>query len=135
MTEILYHGSGVLVEELEPRLAKDTMFKEGCQKAVYATTDKNMALSFALGGIPDDNGNLERIMLSEYGSKMIFRKGTPNYGGKGYLYIIAKENFIHVMGTQWVCYEKVKPIDVIEIDVNDYLELCVVEQFSNDIKE
>ena len=30
------------------------------------------------------------------------------------------------MGSQWVCFEPVKPLEVIEIDVDDYLEYAIV---------
>ena len=57
---------------------------------------------------------------------MVFKKGHPNYGGKGYLYIIESNEFVHAMGTQWVCFKEVKPTEVIELEVDDYLEYCVV---------
>ena len=125
---ILYHGSPEKYDILIPHQAYDTGFEEGCQNAVYATSNKNMALAFALGGVPNADGELERVMMPEYGDKMIFKKGTPNYGGKGYLYILKKDNFRFAMGTQWVCFENVIPLDVIEIDVDDYLDICVVEE-------
>lgn len=125
--EYLYHGSSGYYKTLMPHQAYDTGFKEGCKNAVYATTNKNMALAFALGAIPDQNGEIERVMLPEYGDKMIFEKGTPNYGGKGYLYVLDKEKFQHAMGTQWVCFEEVEPIEIQEINVDDYLYLCQVK--------
>ena len=33
---------------------------------------------------------------------MVYKKGTPNYGGKEYLYILDKKDFQFAMGTQWV---------------------------------
>lgn len=88
--EYLYHGSSGYYKTLIPRQAYDTGFEEGCKNAVYATTNRNMALAFALGAIPDQNGEIERVMLPEFGDRMIFEKGTPNYGGKGYLYVLDK---------------------------------------------
>ncbi|WP_044916968.1 hypothetical protein [Butyrivibrio sp. WCE2006] len=58
---------------------------------------------------------------------MIFKHCHPNYGGKGYLYFLDKRKFKPAMGSQWVCYEEIVPDDVIEISVDDYLDLCVVE--------
>jgi len=46
---------------------------------------------------------------------------------KGYLYLLDKDKFIHAMGTQWVCYEEIVPEEIIEIMVDDYLNLCVIE--------
>jgi hypothetical protein len=124
--EYLYHGSPEKVEKLVPSQAFDTGYKEGCQFAVYATSNKKMAICFALGCV-EENENAERIMLPEYGDKMVFKNCHPNYGGLGYLYLLDKEKFSHAMGTQWVCYEEIYPEDVIEIQVDDYLDYCIIK--------
>lgn len=125
--EYLYHGSSRKCDVLLPHQAVDTAFAEGCQNAVYATSDKDMALAFALGAIPDENGEIDRSMMPESGNVMVFEKGTPNYGGKGYLYVLDKAKFQHALGTQWVCYEAVEPVEIVEINVDDYLYLCLVK--------
>jgi hypothetical protein len=121
----LYHGSPVKTQVLKPNQAVDTGFKEGCQLAVYATSNINMAICFALGCITDGE-NYERTMMPEYGDKMVFKKCHPNYGGKGYVYCLDKTKFVHAMGSQWVCYEEVIPEEVIEINVDDYLDYCII---------
>lgn len=126
--EYLYHGSSGYFEKLIPRQAYDIGFEEGCKKAVYATSNKNMALAFALGAVPNKNGEIERLMMPEFGDIMVFEKGTPNYGGKGYLYVLDKKKFQHAMGSQWVCFEDIEPIEIQEIDVDDYLYLCLVKE-------
>ncbi len=125
-TEYLYHGSPIRVNKLIPNQAYDTGFEEGCQYAVYATTNRNMAICFALGCV-EESENAERIMLPEYGDKMVFRNCHPNYGGKGYVYVLSKEKFSHAMGSQWVCFEEIVPDEVIEINVDDYLDYCIIE--------
>lgn len=70
---ILYHGSTSKYEVLIPHQAYDTGYEEGCQNAVYATTEK-------------------------------------------------------AMGSQWVCFEPVKPLEIIEIEVDDYLEYAIIER-------
>ena len=124
--EYLYHGSPVRVDKLIPNQAYDTGFEEGCQYAVYATTNRIMAICFALGCV-EESENAERIMLPEYGDKMVFRNCHPNYGGKGYVYVLSKEKFSHAMGSQWVCFEEIVPDEVIEINVDDYLDYCIIE--------
>ncbi len=126
--EILFHGSSNYFDVLKPYQAVDTGYKEGCQNAVYATSNRNMALAFALDSIPNADGEVERIMMPEFGDLMMYKKGTPNYGGKGYLYILNKKDFKFAMGTQWVCFHEIKPIEIIEIEVNDYLYLAQVEE-------
>lgn len=124
--EFLYHGSPKRLDKLVPNQAYDTGFEAGCQFAVYATSNKTMAICFALGCV-EENEDAERIMLPEYGDKMVFKNCHPNYGGKGFLYLLDKEKFTHAMGTQWVCYEEIYPDDVIEISVDDYLSYCIIE--------
>ena len=127
MKDYLYHGSPFKLDKLIPNQAHDTGFDEGCQLAVYATSNQNMAICFALGCIADGD-DAERIMMPEYGDKMIFKHCHPNYGGKGYVYRLDKSKFVHAMGSQWVCYEPVIPDEITEINVDDYLDLCVVEE-------
>ena len=96
--DYLYHGSPVKVDKLLPSQAYDTEYNEGCQYAVYATSNK-----------------------------MIFRNCHPNYDKKGYVYVLDKSKFKHAMGSQWVCYEEVIPDSIEEINVNDYLEYCIIQ--------
>lgn len=121
----LYHGSPVKTKSLCPRQAYDTGYEAGCQEAVYATDSLDMAICFALGVEGDENS--ERTMLPEYGMKMVFKNCHPRYGKKGYIYILNKDEFIHAMGSQWVAYKMQIPVDVIEINVDDYIEdYCVI---------
>lgn len=131
--DYLYHGSSGYFKKLIPRQAYDIGFEEGCKKAVYATSNKNMALAFALGAVPNKNGEIERVMMPEFGDIMVYEKGTPNYGGKGYLYVLDKKKFQHAMGSQWVCFEEIEPIEIHEIDVDDYLYLCLVKEKEGEI--
>lgn len=85
MKEYLYHGSPYKYDILIPSQAFDIGFEAGCQLAVYATSNRNMALCFALGCVADSEKEVERTMMPEYGDKMLFKNGHPNYGGKGYL--------------------------------------------------
>ena len=124
--EYLFHGSPIKVDKLIPNQACDVEYKEGCQYAVYATTNKMMAILFSMGCI-ETGDNAERIMMPEYGDKMLFKNCHPNYNVKGYLYYLDKSKFIHAMGSQQVCYEEIEPDCIEEIDVNDYLEYCVIE--------
>ena len=64
---ILFHGSPGRHEILIPHQAYDVGFEAGCQNAVYAQSYINMELGFALGARPDKNGEMERVMMPEYG--------------------------------------------------------------------
>ena len=125
--DYLYHGSPFKTESLHPRQAHDTEYEAGCQEAVYATDSLDMAICFALGVEGDENS--ERTMLPEYGMKMLFKNCHPRYGKKGYVYILNKDEFIHAMGSQWVSYKKQVPVDIIEINVDDYIEdYCIIAE-------
>lgn len=125
MSEVnkLYHGSSMCSEKLIPHQAYDWGHEEGCENAVYATSNKNVALAFALGIIPDGDGKSERIMEQEFGEIMIFLNGTPNYGGLGYLHVLSHEGFDYAGGTQWVNENEIIPLEIIEIKVDEYLHL------------
>ena len=125
MQNILWHGSPVKVDKLIPNKAMDVGFEEGCKLAVYATSNRNMAICFALGCVVDEK-NATRTMMPEFGDKMVFEGCHPNYGAKGYLYKLDGTGFEHAMGSQWTCMEEVIPLEVIEINVDDYLDMCVV---------
>lgn len=126
MKEYLYHGSPNKLDKLIPNQAHDVAFQEGCQLAVYATSSMDMAICFAMGCISDGD-EAERIMMPEYGNKMVFKNCHPHYGGKGYVYFLDKSKFVHALGSQWVCFSEITPDKVIEINVDDHLDLCIVE--------
>ena len=44
------------------------------------------------------------------------------------MYVLDKSGFQHAMGTQWVCFEEVAPVEIQEINVDDYLYLCQVKE-------
>ena len=126
--EVLWHGSPYKLDKLEPRQAVDVGFEEGCQLAVYATSNKEMAICFALGCEENQPGvDGKRTMLPEYGNRMVFEGCHPRYGAKGYLYQLDPSGFTHAMGSQWVCFQEVTPLERIELNVDDHLELCIIK--------
>jgi hypothetical protein len=121
----LFYGSSQRFAVIRPSEAYDWGYAEGCSNAVYATSNREIVLAFSLGAIPDDTGKYERLMDKKYGHeiKMIFCRGHPNFGGKGYLYKVSSEGFSYAGGTQWVNPSPVTPMEVTEIKVDDYLYL------------
>jgi hypothetical protein len=121
----LFHGSSKRFEIILQSQAYDWGYAEGCHNAVYATSNRDIALAFALGAVSDETGKYERIMDNKYGEEitMIFCKGHPDFGGKGYLYKVSSEGFTYTRGTQWVNPSPVIPIEITEINVDDYLHL------------
>ena len=121
----LYHGSSKRVNILMPQLADDWRFEAGRHFGVYATSNRDLALAFALGCVPDETGTCHRIIREKDRKpfKMTFVRGHPKFGSKGYLYKLSSRGFHHVGGDQWVCENPVKPIKITEINVSDYLHL------------
>ncbi len=95
----------------------------GSRLGVYATPDREIALAFALGAIPDKNGRVTRVMLGINPVQLIYVEGHPNLGGKGYLYQLRSDRFEQIDALQWVSQEPVTPVDIMEINVDDYLYL------------
>ncbi len=127
----LWHGSPYLLDKLVPNQACDIGFEQGCQLAVYATSSKEMAICFALGCEENRPGTCgRRTMMPEYGNRMVFEGCHPRYGSKGYLYRLDSKDFIYAMGSQWVCHHEVTPVERIEINVDDYLDLCIIRDGS-----
>ena len=123
--QYLYRGSSERVDVLRPRRQLNQRRKEDSQYAVYATSDRDIALAFALGAVPDREGGGLCTHMRE-GHKpveMIYVRGHPNLGGKGYLYKLSIEGFEHVGGDQWVCRGPVTPVAILEINVDDYSHL------------
>jgi hypothetical protein len=121
----LYHGSSRKTDLLRPHQADDWRYEVGRHHGVYATSERDVALAFALGAVPDETGTCHREMKRREGARaqMVFVRGHPNLGGKGYLYKLSSKGFRHVGGIQWVCDCAVKPISTLEINVDDYSHL------------
>jgi len=97
----------------------------GSEYGVWATSSRDVALTFALGAIPDETGAVIRIMRPQDLNpvKMVFVQGHPNFDGKGYLYTVSSQGFEHVGGEVWLCRHPVTPVEILEINVDDYLHL------------
>ena len=122
---VLFHGSSIKVDVLQPHQAEDGMSEAGRYYGVYATDLRDAAIAFALGAVPDEAGAVSRVIGKHDLNpvKMVFVRGHPNFGGKGYLYELDPSGFKKVSSTQWVCDREITPIKVIEINVDDYLHL------------
>ena len=119
--EFLYYGSSERMDIIRP------LADSGGRSAVHAFAVKEIALAYALGIVPDTNGEQDRVMdykFAEGKAVMIYLKGRPNLGGKGYLYKLSSDGFTSTGGTQWVCPIPVTPLAITEINVDEYLYLC-----------
>lgn len=119
----LYHGSSERVDVLLPHQAQDFLEEVGTQHGIFATPNRDVALAFALGAVPDNTGGITRVITSLNPVKMVFLQGHPNFGGKGYLYTLSSDEFEEVNPLQWLCRKSVTPLETLEINVDDYLHL------------
>lgn len=121
----LFHGSSTKVDTLQPHQAEDWLSEAGRLFGVYATDIRDIAIAFALGAVPDESGAVSRMMRKQDLNpvRMVYLKGHPNFGGKGYLYKLHPKGFKPMGEHQWVSTQSVTPLEVIEFRVDDYLHL------------
>lgn len=125
---VLYHGSPHRVERLEPRPARGVGPEHDTLTAVYATDSRNMAIAFAMSGIPDEKGNLSWTLEMEGDRPAIsYKAGCPRSGQRGFVYSLSPEGFQKVAAHQWVSYSPITPISCETIKVDDYLGWVVTD--------
>ena len=121
---LLFHGSTSRHEVLITKQAHDMGDSRGCKQGIYATPIREQALMFTLGIVPDEKGRRFAMAgRAPFPMKLIYVYGRPNVGGKGYLYTLDPSSFREVALYQWVAEGPVSPLDIQEINVDDYLYL------------
>lgn len=122
MPAFLYHGSPARLEQLEPRPARGVGPAHDMLTAVYATDSKNMAIAFAMAGVPDEDGNLSWTLTMENGiPHIVYKAGRPRTGETGFVYVLSPDGFEQVADHQWVSFSAVAPVSCEIINVDDYL--------------
>ncbi len=122
----LYHGSPEKLDRLEPRPARGVGPERDMLTAVYATHDRAVAITFAMGSVPDKEGNISWTLdldkIDEGGHpRTVYTAGGPRLGGTGYVYTVPADTFEPVDDHQWVSFNPVNPMAVETISVDDYL--------------
>ncbi len=128
----LYHGSPVRLDRLEPRPARGVGPEHDMLTAVYATHHRAVAIAFALGSMPDEEGHvswtLDLDKLDEGGHpRIVYTAGGPRLGATGYVYIVPSDTFEPVDDRQWVSFVPVTPASVEAISVDEYLHWVTYE--------
>ena len=119
----LWHGSIGKYETLKPKQALDISESPDCNlNAVYASDDKNIAILFGL--IPRDIDCF--IDYSKRPEKIVLINGKIRENKKFYLYMLNSENFEEkpIGSGQWVSFKEIVPIEIQELNTNDYLHLA-----------
>lgn len=126
-SQILYHGSPkkLIAGELLPRQAKDVdkTKTENCQKAVYATDRKMIAIAMAILASKGVNGASLNMAGKEEPYGTIY-SGWPEQK-KIYLYSLPSGNFLETgkESHQYFSRQSVKPIKTELLNIDDYLPL------------
>ena len=119
----LWHGSTVKYEILKLSQARDVSgHPAGNKKAVYATDRKLNAIQF---GMVDKKYK----KFGDFRTKpmiMVIISGWIRTGKKLYLHKLSSRGFKEQPkgSHQWVKEKEAKPLEIIELNVNDYKHLC-----------
>jgi hypothetical protein len=107
----VYHGSLKRIEKLEPRKPDDPDPRHS-KKGVYATSDKDFALGFAM-----TKSDTNHCFFSH--DKMMFNlvKGKPNK--TIYLHVLDAADFQHNHKSEFICDREVVPVEIIKIDTSE----------------
>ncbi len=129
--KFLYHGSQYLFDVVKPQQACGACAEES-RLGIYAATTKEEVIPFALPFrfYPDSpKGKLSR---DTRGIHSLLHYGSIDPDGRGYIYVLPSDTFEAIDTWQWLSTAEVKPVEVIEIRVKDYLHTI---QFSEEAKE
>ncbi len=124
--KFLYHGSRFLEEILKPNQATGIGSAKDSLCAIYASQDRNFAISFALSIMADEsNSRVWELSFEDGNPKIIIKTGKLDSSKVGYLYKVPVSSFEQIDNFQWVSYKPVKPIEYEIIDPKDYLHWIV----------
>ncbi len=117
--KVVYHGSQYLFDIVKPQKANG-LCKAESLIGIYAAATMEETIPFALPFryYPDEPGG--KLSRDSDGINSYLHYGSINPHGKGYVYVLPSESFELVDEWQWVSKVPVKPIDIIEIRVEDY---------------
>lgn len=116
----LYHGSQMLLTELQPRTACGASEKDS-QFGIYAAETMELVIPFALPirWYPDCPDGKRDFTADDGNTKVLY--GSLNPDGVGYVYKVKADTFEKIDGWQWVSPVNVIPVEIIRIKVSDYL--------------
>lgn len=137
VNKYVFHGSGSLIDEFEPRQAYtiiDGRKVADGEPAVFASPFVSYAAFMALINVNNCPKGLRSICSYNNGS-LVFKATKVtleqlNERSKGFVYIFDRNNFKRRNGSEWVSFGKVKPLRLIEVGVQD-LPSPIIEIFEN----
>ena len=122
--QYVFHGTGTIIEEFEPRQAYNKNIPDG-KPAVWATPVLNYAIFNALfNKINCPRGYTARV--NKLNSDNLTYEATKesldqiNENTKGCIYVFNRSDFEQKNMSEWISYKKVKPIKMFEISRKDF---------------
>jgi hypothetical protein len=109
---ILYHGSNKKINVLKPREPSYDL-KENSMKAVFATSNKNLAIAMGLTAQKGSEsfGSRDKLMIN-------FVKGYPKMKYV-YLHYLNSKDFRHNRGKEYISTKEVKPFKIEKYKVSE----------------
>ncbi len=119
--EYLYHGSQYKLDLLIPQQAAGERDKDSMM-AIYAAETMEEVIPFALPirWYPDSPEGRRDFTCGD--GKILLRYGSLDPQGIGYVYKVKADSFEKIDEWQWISRESCHPVEVMEIQVADYLD-------------
>lgn len=120
--QYVYHGSQYKFDVIIPQQADGACERES-RLAIYAAETMEEAIPFALPirWYPDTPDG-KRVFECENGRvRLVYGSLDPN--GIGYIYKIKADTFKKIDQWQWVSEEVCIPVEIVEIQVKDYIHM------------
>lgn len=130
----VYHGSQYRFDVVKPMQAHGICDAEA-QLAIYAAATMEEVIPFALPfrWYPDSPEG--RLAFDSDGIRSYLKYGSIDPEGKGYIYVLPSESFELVDNWEWISRTEVKPVEVIEIKVKDYLHTITFSEEAKKIQK
>ena len=134
----LFHGSSKNLKEIEPKQSDDSdKNKNNIDKAVFLTSDIIIASAYSfMHKLKEEsikaNNNPNFIINQTQNHRSIKMENIKEPKElEGYIYVFENNNnFVHenINSLQYKSYKKIKPIDVIKTNFNDYKKFYDIEK-------
>jgi len=121
---VLYHGSPLWLERLEPQAARGVGPDHERLTAIYATDLRTFAIAFALMPPPGSGPLQWEVHLPDAPQeppRIVCYAGHPRRGAIGYVYVLPSTTFSSLPEHQWASSVSVVPLAYDVIHVEDYL--------------
>ncbi|MBE6158939.1 MAG: hypothetical protein E7159_03860 [Firmicutes bacterium] len=136
----LFHGSPVLMSELEPQQSRDSGGNQDnvdCAVFMYPVFYKCVPYALKRGFIYKEEFG-EDSWFETYNRTIDFPYAVLNnrdidMDAIGYLYVFEKNDDMikDPLNYQYRCYHSLKPIDVVQVQMKDYVDLFEIRNSSN----